>query len=468
MLDEQTAREKLRELFATPDVVKVHQALAAGSDLEALRIVGGTMRDLLLEQRDILAPDQDLDFATPLRPDKVEQLLNEAGIKTIRKGRSFEHGTVIAVLPRGKKSDFYCQFEITSLRRDIKTDGRHAKIIFTPSWKADSNRRDFTINALYGDSQGTIHDYHNGLGDLEERVVRFIGNREERIEEDALRILRFFRFSGLVGETGYIDPNRWCMRAIQSKTHLIDRLSGERVWAELRKILLIPDHRIRNGILESMQTMGVLEAIHPTLTEVKVEKRLSDLEKEYNQEKTFSSIVRLVALLPEGSENTQEIAKRLNFTREGAKLLESISESLRPKGADDIEWLRVLHEKGWEKVLARLSLTAARDGLHLNPSLIKFDWQEGIHFPITGDDVMQELKIAPGPQVGVLLHLVENWWLVAGRKASREACLAQLRIYQAQQETPISKRRGVGGMKGLIQHCRRFLSRNESRGRRAD
>ena len=235
MLNHDSAGETLRQLFATPDVVKVHQALSAGSDSEVLRIVGGTMRDLLLVPDKVRDPSQDLDFATPLRPDKVEQLLNEAGIKTIRKGRSFEHGTVIAVLPRSESSGDYRQFEITSLRRDIKTDGRHAEVDFTEDWQEDSNRRDFSINALYGDSQGTIHDFHHGIGDLEERVVRFIGNREERIEEDALRILRFFRFSALVGETGYIDPNRWCMRAIQSKTHLIDRLSGERVWAELKK-----------------------------------------------------------------------------------------------------------------------------------------------------------------------------------------------------------------------------------------
>ena len=442
MLDEQTAGEKLRELFATPDVVKVHQALSAGSDLEVLRIVGGTMRDLLLEPDKVRNPDQDLDFATPLRPDKVEQLLNDAGIKTIRKGKSFEHGTVIAVLPRSESSGDYRQFEITSLRRDIKTDGRHAEVDFTEDWQEDSNRRDFSINALYGDSKGTIHDYHNGLGDLEERVVRFIGNREERIEEDALRILRFFRFSALVGETGYIDPNRWCMRAIKAKAHLIDRLSGERVWAELKKILSIPDNQTRNQILQAMKDMGVLSAIHPALTEVEVERRLSEFEAEYNQGKPFSPLVRLSALLTEVGGAIPDVEKRLSFTREELEMSRSLIPSKKqprhvedsevsvtiyqPVEPDELSWLRAFYRQGEETARARLCLTAIRNGTEPSKRFLNYDWKK-IPFPITGDDVMRELNIEAGPRVGVMLNEVLNWWLSGDRKAGREACLNCLR-----------------------------------------
>ena len=442
MLDEQTAGEKLRELFATPDVVKVHQALSAGSDLEVLRIVGGTMRDLLLEPDKVRNPDQDLDFATPLRPDKVEQSLKDAGIKTIRKGRSFEHGTVIAVLPHEAKPDTYRQFEITSLRRDIKTDGRHAEVDFTEDWQEDSNRRDFSINALYGDSQGTIHDFHHGIGDLDERVVRFIGNREERIEEDALRILRFFRFSALVGETGYIDPNRWCMRAIQSKTHLINRLSGERIWMELQKILSIADNQIRNQILQTMKAMGVLSAIHPALTEVEVEWLLN----KQKLTEPFAALVHLTALLAQRDGVIQEVAERLRLTHEELNSLKVLNEPLLPPKVTNVGLPEKSEEKleadkrsldlwqasqkyNKEVVRARLCITAARD--NRNNKALSLDLTEyyrgKISFHITGDDVMQELEISPSPQVGEILQAVEDWWLLGKREAGREACLEYLR-----------------------------------------
>ena len=442
MLDEKEAKEKLRELFATDDVVKVHQALSAGSDSEVLRIVGGTMRDLLLAPDKVRDPSQDLDFATPLRPDKVEQLLNEAGIKTIRKGRSFEHGTVIAVLPRSESSGDYRQFEITSLRRDIKTDGRHAEVDFTEDWQEDSNRRDFSINALYGDSKGTIHDYHNGLGDLEERVVRFIGNREERIEEDALRILRFFRFSALVGETGYIDPNRWCMRAIQSKAHLIDRLSGERVWAELKKILSISDNQIRNQILQAMKAMGVLSAIHPSISEIEVEWLLN----KQKLAEPFDALVHLTALLAQGDGVIQEVAERLRLTHEELNSFKILNEPLLSVNVTDVDLPKESKEKleatrraldlwrasqkyNKKVVRARLCITAARD--NRNNKALSLDLTEyyrgKISFHITGDDVMRELEISPSPQVGEILQAVEDWWLLGKREAGREACLEYLR-----------------------------------------
>ena len=448
MLSLDSAGGILRELFVSESVAKVQSALIPGTNLDAMRVVGGTTRDLLLEQRDILAPDQDLDFATPIIPEKVEGLLNSANIKTIRKGRSFEHGTVIAVLPQKEKPDTYRQFEITSLRRDIKTDGRHAEVDFTEDWQEDSNRRDFSINALYGDSQGTIHDFHHGIGDLDERVVRFIGNREERIEEDALRILRFFRFSALVADTpllpksGWIDPNRWCMRAIQSKTHLIDRLSGERVWAELKKILSIPKDEIRNGTLKSMQTVGVLEAIHPCITEIEYEKRLGQFKYIYG-DISFMPLIRLVTLLSQQGESLQVIADRLSLSREDSNLLETLSEPLIPPKADsksppkskqfseveehEIRFHRAFQEQGEDVARARICITAARRGILPGPYQYK---EKTIPFPLTGDDVMRELGIEAGPMVGEVLEIlkkIELLWFLGGRKADRQDCLEYLR-----------------------------------------
>ena len=460
MLSLESAGEALRALFVSDDVAKVQSALQAGANLEVMRVVGGTMRDLLLEEKNILDPEQDLDFATPLRPDKVEGLLGARDIKTIRKGKSFEHGTVIALLPREKDSNWQRQFEITSLRKDIKTDGRHAEVVYTEDWEEDSNRRDFSINALYGDLEGTIHDYHNGLGDLEERVVRFIGNREERIEEDALRILRFFRFSALIGKKGFgstpwgkgpfgadfwIDPERKCMQAIKAKVHLIDRLSGERVWEELKKILSIRENGVRNGTLEAMKSVGVLKAIHPALTEIEVERKLGEFEDKYNQGKPFSPLARLSALVSQKAGAIQDVEKRLRFTREELKMSRSLIPSekqRRPIEGDEtsatadqsnepdkLAWLRSFYKQGEDVARARLCLTAIRNGTKPNPYFMNYEWKD-IPFRITGDDVMRELEIEAGLQVGSILESVLDWWLENDCKPSREACLEYLRKFK--------------------------------------
>ena len=437
MLDKQTAEEKLRELFATDDVAWVQRALTTQSHSETIRIVGGTTRDMLLKRKDVLAPNQDLDFATPIIPKKVEKLLNTANIKTIRKGKSFEHGTVIALLPRGNISR---QFEITSLRKDIDTDGRHAKVTFTKSWKKDSNRRDFTINALYGDSKGKIHDFHNGIDDLKQKKLRFIGDPQERINEDALRILRFFRFSALMDKTRWSEPqwikegeddNTWIERAekhwepVKGNAHLLDKLSGERVWAELEKILSISNNKARYEILKAMKITGVLQGINPSLTEIEVEW----LVGKQKVEPPFDSLVRLAALLKKGSKALQGVAERLSLSREELKRLEVLSKPLHPSDTDDIEWLRALHKQGKEIAKARLCLTAAREGTSPNAEFLKYEWQK-ISFPITGNDVMQELEIKPGPEIRKILVKVENWWLLDGRKEGEEgkkACLEYLR-----------------------------------------
>lgn len=213
--------------------------------LPRARLVGGAVRDLALG-----VDAADVDLATPEPPDVVMNILADAGIRTVPTGLS--HGTVTAVLNgRG--------LEITTLRRDEETDGRHAVVSWTTDWREDAARRDFTINALSCDSDGVVHDYFGGLTDLAAGRVRFVGDPGERIHEDALRVLRFFRFQGRFG-VGQADPE--ALFAIRAMAGRVRRLSVERVWSEFRRILRGPR---ADDMVMLMAETGVLQDVLPEL-----------------------------------------------------------------------------------------------------------------------------------------------------------------------------------------------------------
>ncbi len=215
--------------------------------LPEARVVGGAVRDALAE-RPIADPGADIDLATPRPPHDIVRALTKAGIRAVPTGIS--HGTVTAVIGgRG--------FEVTTLRRDVETDGRHASVAFTEDWRVDAARRDFTINAMSMTADGAVFDYFNGIADLHAGAVRFVGDAATRIAEDYLRILRFFRFHARYG-TGAPDPA--ALAAIRAGVGGLAILSVERVWSELQRILAAPDP---SGAVALMAELGVLAAVLP-------------------------------------------------------------------------------------------------------------------------------------------------------------------------------------------------------------
>ena len=211
--------------------------------LPKARLVGGCVRDSLAN-----VPVTDIDLAVPDAPEEVVEALSAAGVRSIPTG--IAHGTVTA-LSGGRP------FEITTLRRDVETDGRHAQVAWTDSWEEDAARRDFTINAMSMDRDGSVHDYFGGRQDLADKRVRFVGDAEQRIIEDRLRILRFFRFHARYGRP---DPDMDAVRAIAAQAQFIGQLSAERVWGELKRILAVPDPA---GAVALMERTGVLAALFP-------------------------------------------------------------------------------------------------------------------------------------------------------------------------------------------------------------
>jgi poly(A) polymerase len=353
---------------------------ALGAD--NIRWVGGAIRDSLLG-----VEVNDVDCATTLLPDAVIDRCREAGIRTVPTG--IDHGTITAILDDGP-------VEITTLRRDVSTDGRRATIAFASDWREDAARRDFTINALYAHPETLeISDYFGGREDLEARRVRFIGNAEARIREDHLRILRYFRFHARFGSK--IDPE--AEAACSDLAQTLKGLSRERVWAELQGILGLPDPA---AVVTRMRELGVLPVILPEACAPGLDALGRLVEQERKSQIAPDPVRRLAALLPPHAETAEAVAARLRLSKAQRAHLCSLAE--RKPG--DLECPRELAY--FE------SIEIARDRLLLqNGDLDSLSEWQPPHFPLKGGEIVAR-GVAAGPLVARTLRAVENRWVAEG------------------------------------------------------
>jgi poly(A) polymerase len=368
-----------------------------------VRFVGGCVRDALLD-----LPVGEVDLAVNLPPDKVSALLTQAGFKVVPTG--IDHGTVTAVIDRKG-------YEITTLRRDVETDGRRAKVAFTDDWKADAARRDFTFNALYADADGKIYDYFDGRADLVARHVRFIGDPYARIREDALRILRFFRFYAWFGR-GEVDPD--ALKACRDLVRSILQLSAERIWREVSKLLNAVNPLSAWSL---MKEQGILDYFLPEAGDLKHLDALLVAEKKY--EISPSPLLRLAALLPKDGAVATQLAQRLKLSRLEAEKMQTLivlPDRLKSR-LDPVPLRRVLYEHGAERVRdAALLLRADELGIDLEPVLAEAALWEKPVFPLQGNDILK-LGLMPGPEVGAILRAVEEWWIGQDFRPDRAECL---------------------------------------------
>jgi len=363
--------------------------------LPEARIAGGAVRDTLAGH--ILA---DVDLASPLTPDQAASRLAAAGIKTFPTGLS--HGTITAVI--GGKG-----FEITTLRRDLVTDGRHAQVAFTDDWEEDAARRDFTINAMSMARDGTVYDYFGGKADLAAGIIRFVGNAETRIAEDFLRILRFFRFFARYAKG---PPDAAAITAITTGRDGILHLSAERVWSELKTILRAPDPR---RAVDLMQFTGVLPLVIP---EGASPERLTAL---IARGAPVDPLLRITALL---TGETTPFAARLKLSTEESETLQAYAQpnTLAP-AASDADLRRALADTQTEVLAARTWLAQTSDGDWPNLRTRLTATPRPI-FPLQGRDITA-LGIPPGPRIGEILTAVRGWWLANGCTADKDSCRAQ-------------------------------------------
>ena len=376
------------------------------SVLPAMRLVGGVVRDLLAQR-----PIADIDLATPEPPEQVMQSLRAHGVHVVATG--LQHGTVTAVLDGAP-------YEITTLRRDEKTDGRHAVVRWTQDWREDATRRDFTINAMSCDQAGVVYDYFSGQADLAAGRVRFVGEPARRIEEDALRILRFFRFYGRYGR-GEPDP-----QALQAITHgvaLLDGLSVERVWMELQRILAGPDVA---AIVHLMEQTGVLARILP---EGYSSARCIRLVASGAPD---NALLRLAGL----SMDAPAVARRLKLSRAQGSLLAAFAQPapLPDVNMGDDALRRLVADEALDVLVGRIWLhqaavprTQAQNVAfaQLRRRLLEVEVPV---FPLAGRDVVAIAGQA-GPEIGRIMGLARQWWLDGGCHAGAAECRAWVKQY---------------------------------------
>ena len=369
------------------------------------RIVGGAVRDALLGKT-----TSEIDFAVNLEPQKVTALLVGAGIKVVPTG--IDHGTVTAVLD-------HKGYELTTLREDQETDGRHAKVVFTNDWHRDAARRDFTFNALYVAADGTIYDYFEGRKDLASKYVRFIGNPEERIKEDVLRILRFFRFYAWFGEGA---PDDAALKACRNLAPLIPQLSAERKWREITKLLLAKNPV---GSWELMLKNQVLQELLPEAENLTKLTAFIVLEGKYKCGP--EALARLAALLPKNPSLADVLSKRFKLSNREAEalfLLTKLSADIK-ENLDPLTFRRILYECGpliGKGVLLLWASENKKTDLELFLKTLA-SW-ENPTFPLRGED-LQKLGMQPGPKMGEALKTLERWWIEKDFKPTRDNCLAE-------------------------------------------
>jgi poly(A) polymerase len=395
-------RQQLAALLARADVAALLSAL--NRDGEEARIVGGAVRNALLGE-----PVADIDIATTCLPDETMRRARVAAFKAVPTG--VEHGTVTIVIDGAP-------FEVTTLRRDVETDGRHAVVAFGRDFREDALRRDFTINALGLDAAGVLHDYADGLADLAARRVRFIGAASERIAEDYLRILRFFRFHARYGAG---EPDRVALDACIAARAGLDGLSRERVWAELRKLLVAP------RAAETLRAMAGAGLLMPVIGGVPHLSRFAAIA-EASGEGVYPAF-RLAALTVAISEDALRLRARLRLSNAEFERVVGIAtalEALSGRGTlPEIASLRRLaHCIGMDSIAGGLVLLGT-DGMSADIQALIAELARTPSFLPTGKDVLA-LGVGAGPKVGQVLDTVREAWVDAGCPAGRDEQMALL------------------------------------------
>ena len=365
---------------------------ALGSGAGEVRYVGGAVRDTLLG-----LPVTDVDLATVHKPQEVMARLEKARIKTVPTG--IAHGTVTAVTDDGP-------VEITTLRRDVSTDGRRATVAFSDDWREDAARRDFTINALSADPvTGEVFDYFGGVDDLRARRIRFIGSAEDRIAEDYLRIMRYFRFLARFGKREVDAETFEACRAMASG---LTRLSRERVADELLKLLGAADpvHAVR-AMIEGDIFASIVAEVDPAASEV-----LAQLvRREAERGAAPDALRRLVALLPKDAQNAGAIAKDLKLSKKmqrGIQTRLTLSSDNRPTAQN----IRAAAYYTSVKAARDAALLFAEEGDVAACLEGLEDWQPP-QFPLTGGDLIAQ-GLEPGPIVAQTLAKLEREWVERG------------------------------------------------------
>ena len=392
------------------DVLTLFGAFPEGS----LRFVGGCVRNALWNE-----PVGDIDLACQLNPEAVTSALDAAEIRYVPTG--IEHGTVTAVIDG-------TPYEITSLRRDVETDGRRATVAYTTDWAEDAQRRDLTINALYADLSGRVFDpTGQGLADMKSRKFRFVGQAEDRVREDYLRILRFFRFLAWYGGQEKVDAAS--LKACREHQSGIKTLSVERIWMEMKKLLSAPNPVRACHI---MLTNGILETVFPEANNVDGLEALVKLET--REGIAPDPLLRLMAMSAREPLQMALLAKRLKMSKLETNRLRGWSDDDAQLSTDmeQRDKLAAIYKSGKSVISDRALLRAAGETDPIQSSrwmtlaTLASEWVVPI-FPLTGKD-LTDVGVPTGPAMGKALKALEALWVRSGFSTEKPQLLAALKF----------------------------------------
>ncbi len=362
------------------------------------RVAGGAVRNTLMGEA-----VTEVDLATTLQPERVMEVCIAAGLSVHPTG--LDHGTVTVVAEQSP-------YEVTTLRHDVETDGRRAKVRFTDDWEADALRRDFTMNALYCDASGKVFDYTNGYGDILRRRIIFVGEPAARIQEDYLRILRFFRFHARYGAG---EPDALSLAACVAHQEGLDRLSPERIRQEMFKLMAAP------GAVPTLKLMAESGILAHVLSHTEAWEVLARLPPD--------PVLRLAAL----SREPRSMKDNWRLSNQEADRLEAIVSSAPPSPAlRPQEQKVILYQIGASAWRDLVLMAWARSGNSADDPAWKAmlalpDAWQAPSFPVTGRDLI-EAGMVPGPQMGAALRKLEDWWLASGFTMGKQDLLAKLQL----------------------------------------
>ncbi len=391
-------------------MTSLFQALPQGS----LRFVGGCVRNALWGE-----PVGDIDLACQLEPDAVVKALKAANIRYVPTG--IAHGTVTAVI--GGQP-----FEITSLRQDVETDGRRATVAYTTDWAEDAQRRDLTMNALYADQAGKVYDpTGQGFADLKARKFRFVGDADMRVQEDYLRILRFFRFLAVYGGQEKVDAAS--LKACREHQSGLRKLSVERIWMELKKLLSARDP-VR--ACHVMLTNGVLETVLPEANNVDGLNALVRLESREGFKP--DPLLRLMAMSAREPLQMALLSKRLKMSKSETARLRGWADDDAQLSTDmpERDRLAAIYKSGKDVIFDRARLRAAgeSDAIQSSRWMVLADlalgWQPPV-FPVSGKD-LSDAGVPKGPGMGKALKALEALWIRSGFSTEKPQLLAALKL----------------------------------------
>lgn len=397
--------------MSAPATTAVFDALEAAGGPDCTRFVGGCVRNAVIGR-----PIADIDVATTLTPEAVIKALRAARVRAVPTG--VEHGTVTAVVQ-------HQPVEVTTLRRDVETDGRRAVVAFTTDWREDALRRDFTLNALYAGRDGAIYDpTGHGLADAKAGRIVFVGDPEQRLREDHLRSLRFFRFLAWYGRG---EPDAAAVAAITALKDKVAALAAERISAELLKLLAAEDPR---AAVRLMQRTGVLAVVLPEALDLARFEALVAVEAEALGE--TDALLRLAALLRDDPGTAVAAAERLRLSNAERDRLEAAltpAARLGP-GLSPPQVRAAVYRMGSAAFRDRTKLAWAAaggaDGAAWRAALdLAQAWRTPV-LPVTGADVLAA-GAPKGPKVGEALRALEAWWIEGDFRADRAAALAKLK-----------------------------------------